>query len=75
MKSSFLNLNVKDLLKGFIVAIVTALLTGVYQVIQSGGMFNWETVKPVVLASIGAGLSYIIKNYLTNSNDEILKKD
>jgi putative flippase GtrA len=75
MKSTFLNLNLKDLVKGFIVAIVTALLTGIYQVIQSGGVFDWITIKPVVIASVGAGISYIIKNYLTNSNDEILKKD
>jgi branched-subunit amino acid transport protein len=75
MKSTFLNLNLRDLIKGFAVAIVTALLTGIYQVIQSGGVIDWTTIKPVVLAAIGAGLSYIIKNYLTNSKDEILTKE
>jgi hypothetical protein len=29
-------------------------------------------LKPVVLAAVGAGISYLIKNLLTNSDDEIL---
>jgi branched-subunit amino acid transport protein len=75
MKSNFLKLNWNDAIKGIVVAIVTALLTGLYQVIQSNGVFDWVTLKPVLIASFGAGISYIVKNLLTNSNNELLKKE
>jgi hypothetical protein len=31
--------------------------------------------KVILLASVGAGVSYLLKNFLTNSNDQLLKKD
>lgn len=71
-KSGFLKLNASDLLKGLLVAVITALLTGLYALVQAGAEFNWITLNPVVLASVGAGLSYLIKNLFTNSDDQVL---
>jgi hypothetical protein len=72
--SNFLNLNWKDILKGFILSIITALVAGVYQAIQTGGIqFTWLFWQPIVYSAIGAGLAYLIKNVLTNSNDQFLK--
>ncbi len=75
MKSGFLKLNASDLLKGLLVAVLTALLTGLYQLVQANSELNWITMKPVVLAAVGAGLSYLIKNLFTNSEGTVLKTE
>jgi hypothetical protein len=74
-KSSFLTWNAKDFFTGLIMVIITAIVTGVYQIIQSGGLFDWVTLKPVLLAAIGAGLSYLIKNLFTNSEGTFMTKE
>jgi hypothetical protein len=75
MKSKFLSLSTQDFLKGLFVAFITALLTGIYQVFQTASTFDWPTLKPVLFTAIAAGLSYVIKNYLTNSEGQLLKTE
>ena len=75
MKSPLFTLNWKDALKAVIVAVITALVTGVYQLIQTGSELNMETLKPVLLTSVSAGLAYIIKNFFTNSDDKLLTSE
>ena len=76
MNSTFLTLNWKDVLKGFLVAVITALLTASYNAINAGGVnLTWDFWKPTLLAALGGGIAYLIKNVLTNSNGEILKKE
>jgi hypothetical protein len=75
MKSKIFSLNVKDVIKAIILTFITALLTGIYQILQTGTLLTWESLKPVVISSIAAALGYIIKNVLTNSNDEFLKSE
>ena len=36
-------------------------------------VMDWATFQPIVYAAIGAALSYIIKNYFTNSTGELMK--
>lgn len=71
MRSSFLALNWRDILKGLILAFITALVTGVYQLLQTGALLNWVSFKPVLMVSIAAMLSYLIKNIFTNTQGEI----
>jgi uncharacterized MAPEG superfamily protein len=73
MKSKFLTLNARDFTKGFIVAVICTLITGFYQLIANGGTVNWITLKPVVIAAVGAGISYITKNLLSNSKGDFMK--
>jgi len=77
MRSKFLALAVPDFIKGLIMAILTALVTGVYELVQSGWVltFDWLTFKPIVMAGVGAALAYLIKNFFTNSTGEILKAE
>jgi hypothetical protein len=75
MKSKFLSLSVRDFINGIIVAVFCTFITGLYQVIASGGVFNWSTIKPVVIAAIGAGISYLTKNLLSNSRGDFLKSE
>lgn len=75
MRSKFLRLNVRDTLKALFLVVITAIITGVYELIATGGVFDWTTIKPILLTSVAAALSYIIKNFLTNSKGEILTKE
>jgi hypothetical protein len=73
MRSKFLRLNSHDFIKGLIVVIFCAFLTGFYQLIANGGVINWITIKPVVIAAIGSGISYLTKNLLTNSKGQFMR--
>jgi hypothetical protein len=75
MRSKFLRLNTRDYIKGIIVAIICTLITGVYELIASGGVVNWSTIKPVLIAAIGSGLSYLTKNLLSNSKGNFLQSE
>ena len=76
MKSAFMTLNWLDALKGFILAVLTALVTSVYQLIQLGTIqFTWVFWQPVVYSALAGGLAYLIKNFLTNDDDKFLKQD
>jgi len=74
--ASFLTLKVKDFVKGFITAILMALITGIYTSIDSGAFppdpAGW---KAMGVTALGAGLAYVLKNWLTNSDDQFMKKE
>ncbi len=58
MNSNFLNLNWMDLLKGLLVAVIGAILTGVYQALQAGTIaFTWVFWQPIVLTGVMAGIA------------------
>ena len=73
--SNFLNLNIDDLVKGFIVAFLSAALTGIVSTLDSGVLPTLAELKSAGVVGLTAGLSYLLKNLLTNSQGEILKKD
>jgi hypothetical protein len=75
MKSKFLNLDSGDFFKGLIVAVICTFITGFYQLIASGFVINWQTLKPVVIAAIGSAVSYLTKNLLTNSKGEFMETE
>jgi EamA domain-containing membrane protein RarD len=73
MKSSIFTLNKADFLKGLIIAVITAVITILYNTVQVGSLsFDWKAIST---AAASAALAYIMKNLLTNSDDEFLKKD
>jgi hypothetical protein len=72
MKSGFAKLNIEDFFKGLIVAVLSALVTFLYNTMESGNVvLNW---KMIGTTSLTAALAYIIKNYLTNNEGKFLKK-
>lgn len=76
MNSGFLKLNAKDFLKGLLMAVIMAFVTGLYEVMQAGQFdFTWLTLKPILMISAGAGLSYLIKNIFTNNTGVLVSKD
>jgi VIT1/CCC1 family predicted Fe2+/Mn2+ transporter len=75
MKSKFLNLDVKDAVNGFIVAFLSAALTGIITTLDSGVLPNVAELKQAGVIGLTAGLSYLLKNLVTNSKGDILKAE
>ena len=75
MKSKFLTLDWKDFLRGLLVAFLAAVITGVINILDTGAVFTWLTVKPVLIAGISAALSYLLKCLATNSQDQMFKRE
>lgn len=57
-------------------AVIAAFVTGLYELILIGGFsFDWATFKPIVVLALTAGLSYLIKNFFTNSQGAFAKRE
>jgi len=70
-KSKKFALSVLDFLKGLLIAALTSGAMILQQVLDSGNLdtVNW---KAVLMAAIGGGLSYIVKNFFTDFTKENL---
>lgn len=57
-------LDKKDLIKGALMAVISAVLTTVYSAVETGGLetINWSAVLKVAVVT---GLGYLIKNAFT----------
>ena len=75
MKSKFLSLDWKDALNGFIVAFLSAALTGIITTLDLGVLPTLSELKSAGVVGLTAGLSYLLKNLVTNSQGDILKSD
>jgi len=75
MKSKFLTLDWKDFLRGLLIAFLTAVITGLINILDTGSVFTWVTMRPVLIAGISAALSYLLKCLATNSQDQIFKRE
>lgn len=76
MKTGLFRLAGSDLLKGFIVTVLTSVLTGAITIMNAGDIpLDFPSWKPTLIAGITAGISYLLKNFLTNSQDQFLKKE
>ncbi len=73
--SKFLRLNEYDAIKWFIVAVVSAWLTALYNLLEMGTLMGIAERKSVAIAWILAWLAYLIKNVFSNSLWELLKKE
>lgn len=70
--SKFISLNGFDVIKGFIVAIISGGLTVVYQLLSTGQMLTEAQFTMVGMSALASGIAYILKNVLTNSKGELL---
>ena len=69
--SNFLNLNIRDLIHGTILAFLTVFLAAVLQVTQTGAFPILADLKGYALAGATAAISYLIKNVFSNSIGQI----
>ena len=70
MKAKLFTLHVRDLVKGLILATITAALTLFVNELQAGSQFDKALLKRILIGSAIAFVSYILKNFLTNSQDQ-----
>ena len=75
IKSQFLTLDHRDLLHGLVMAFLTALLTGIIDLLQRGAVFDWMSVNGILIAGLSAALSYLLKCLLSNSRNQLLTKE
>ena len=73
--SKFLSLNFQDILKGFVVSIIAPFLYGLIGYLDAGTIPTMAEIKPMAIIALSAGLSYLLKNWLTNNQGQILKKE
>jgi hypothetical protein len=73
MMSSFLNLNKRDLINGFIVAFLATALAGVIASLEAGNLPSMAELQAGAILGIKAAAAYLLKNLFTNSNDQLLK--
>jgi hypothetical protein len=45
------------------------------KILDAGAVFDWPHLKPVIIAGISAALSYLLKSIMTNSRNQLLKKE
>ena len=71
MKASFLSINWADVGKGFLIAVGTVVLTGLAATIQAGQFPTLAQLGTLGLAGLGAGVTYLIKQFFTNSAGQL----
>jgi hypothetical protein len=75
MKSKFGTLDTRDFLNGLLIACLASLIDGIIKILNSGAVFDWPHLKPVMIAGISAALSYLLKSLATNSHNQLFRKE
>ena len=69
MQSTFLNLNTNDFIKGLVMAVLSTVITIIYQTVEAGSLvFDWKSIGTMALTT---ALAYIMKNLFTNSTGSL----
>lgn len=74
-KSKFLTLNARDFFRGLLVAIGTAIGTGVANILNTGALPDSSDMQTIGTAGAAAGVAYLTKNLFTNSDDKVAKAE
>ena len=48
---------------------------GIIKILESGAVFNWQHLQPLVIAGISAALYYLLKSLATNSRNQLFTKE
>jgi putative exporter of polyketide antibiotics len=73
MNSPIFTLNSSDFLKGLIMAVLSSVITVIYQTVEAGSLiFDWKAIGTMALTS---AIAYIMKNLFTNSTGKFLGKE
>lgn len=74
-KSKFFTLNWGDLKKSLQIVVISTAIPAVVVILNEGRFPVLDDVKTIGLISLGAWISYLTKNLLTNSQDEFLSDE
>lgn len=73
MNSNFLRLNVRDIAKGFALAIITVVIGAIQQALSEHGFdfgaYDWPVIVNV---AITAGVAYLAKNLISTEDGKVL---
>jgi hypothetical protein len=73
MNSSIFTLNTNDFIKGLIMAVLSSVITVVYQTVEAGSLvFDWKAIGTMALTT---ALAYIMKNLFTNSAGQFFGRE
>ena len=76
MESKLFSIGFKDVIKGLIMAGITAIVAGLYKFLDAGALpSTMADLKPILISGLIAMISYFAKNFLTNSEDQFAKKE
>ena len=75
MKSKKWSLNVRDLIHGFLMAMSGSVVSAIVPLLQTGTFPTEAQIMTSVKIGIGFGVVYLLKNFTSNSQGEILKQD
>jgi putative exporter of polyketide antibiotics len=72
-QSTLFTLNTTDFIKGLLMAVLSTVITIVYQTVEAGSLvFDWTAISTMALTS---ALAYIMKNLFTNSQGKLFRKE
>ncbi len=75
-KAPLFSIEIKDVIKGLIMAGITAIVAGLYKFLDAGTLpSTMAEFKPILISGLIAMISYFAKNFLTNSEDKFAKKE
>ncbi len=73
--SKFFAVNGRDIVKGLIVSVLATVLSSLVTIVEAGQLPTADQWKAIGMMAAGAGLSYFLKNFLTNSEDKFLEPE
>lgn len=69
--SKLFSLNLKDVLKGLLLAVLTPAVLIIEQSLEAGSLvFNWQHIG---MASLAGGVAYLVKNFFTPEPKAVVK--
>lgn len=75
MQSKFFAINWLDVGKGFLIAFGTVFFAGIVVVLESGVFPTLAELGTLAVAGLAAGLTYVLKNFFTNSSNKLAEKE
>jgi hypothetical protein len=73
--AKFGTLTGSDFLKGLIVSVLTTATAALYSILQTNALPTIAQLKQIGIVAFFAGISYLIKNMSTNSQDQVFKAE
>ena len=71
VRSGFLKLNARDLLRGALVTALTSVLFTLAASLNAGSLPVLSDLQSILVVGLSAGVSYLLKNLVTNSQGQI----
>jgi len=71
-KSNLYKINVKDALRSFLLVVISSVLTAIVSMLDAGEIsLTMDNIKAIITTGVLAGISYLLKNFFTDSRDKI----